>query len=138
MRQKNELDEKIDGYDRALFEMDQEYEGQTAQIRTEYEAKLERTKGVFEENYKRRLDVAKRTMRGEMELELIEQKGKSRQDFLQEKLELEDGFSEKSQQDVLRSLGVQSQLVSENRDLKDSLEKVTANLKELMRMRGGM
>ena len=118
--------------------MDQEYEGQTAQIRTEYEAKLERTKGVFEENYKRRLDVAKRTMRGEMELELIEQKGKSRQDFLQEKLELEDGFSEKSQQDVLRSLGVQSQLVSENRDLKDSLEKVTANLKELMRMRGGM
>ena len=120
------------------YEMDAEFEGQTETIRKDFEKKLEKTKTELKGNYKKKLTEAKDIFQKENELKLVEQEGKARQGYLAEKMNYEQQFNDKSAEDVVKALDRQSQLVSENQSLKDSLSKVQADLEEIMKIKKGL
>uniref|UniRef100_A0A7S2U877 Uncharacterized protein n=1 Tax=Attheya septentrionalis TaxID=420275 RepID=A0A7S2U877_9STRA len=129
-----EFDEKVEGYETAMFEMDKDFEGQTEQIKAEFEAKLKVKETALEEQYKSKIVVAKQKLESEVDLKLGEQGGRLRQDFLQEKMVYESDFNSNNQENVIRSLETQSKLVEENIQLKESLDQVKADLEDIMKM----
>jgi hypothetical protein len=132
---KQDFDIKMKDYEKAIFEMDQEFEGQTSLIKAEYEEKLKQSKLVLEDEYKVKFTKAKAALQKESELKLLEQEGKLKQEFLQEKLSFEATFNTKNAEDIVRGLERQSQLITENNELKESLDQVQAELKEIMKMK---
>ena len=135
---KQEYDDKMEKYETTIFEMDKEFEGQTDKIRLEFEARLDTAEKGYKKKYKTKLDKARRELENESELKLIKQGGKLRQEFLEERLAYENEFSNKSQKEVMQALGAQSKLVSENNELKDSLDQIKRDLEEINRMTGRM
>lgn len=132
-----EYEEKKAGYEAALYEMDTEFEGQTDVIRAEFEKKLEDTKKTLEADYKVKLKKIKSTLEQENNLRLFEQEGRLKQKFLQEKAVFEAEFNSRTADDLVKALEKQSELITENNELKDSLEKVRAELKEIMEIKKG-
>lgn len=135
---KLEFEEEKEKYERALYEMDSEFEGQTDIIRAEYEKKLLKTKVNLEADYITRLKRVKSTLEEESKLKLIEQEGKLKQQFLQEKLGYQADFNSKTANDLVKALNYQSKLVSENKELKENLDQVQADLKEIMQRKKGL
>lgn len=132
---KQEFEVKVEGYEKAIFEMDQEFEGQTTQIKAEFNEKLEKSRLELDDQYKAKFSKAKLTMEKETELKLLEQEGKLKQEFLQDKLSYESGFNNKSADDIVKALGRQSALITENQLLKESLDSVQADLQEIIKMK---
>ena len=123
---------KKESYEGALYEMDTDFEGETAKIKAEFDKKLEITKEELKQEYKEKLVRVKDTIEKESELKLVEQEGRLKQKFLQEKASYEAEFNARTASDLVQALETQSKLVKENRELKESLDQVQADLKEIM------
>ncbi len=132
---KVEYEEKKEKYEKALYEMDTEFEGQTEKIKKDFQKKLESTKVALEKDYKTKLQRVKSKIEEDANIKLVETEGKLKQEFLQQKLAYEAEFNAKSAEDIIKALDKQSGLVSENKDLKDSLDKVQSELKEILKMK---
>lgn len=130
-----DLDAKVETYEKALFEMDLEFEGQTSIIKAEYAAKLEESRMELEDEYNSKLSKAKAVLQEESELKLFEQEGRMKQEFLQGKLAFEASFNQKSTEDIIKGLERQSQLITENKELRESLEQIQGELKDIVKMR---
>lgn len=129
---KVDFDLKKESYEGVLYEMDTDFEGETTKIKAEFDKKLEITKEELKQEYKEKLVRVKDTIEKESELKLVEQEGRLKQKFLQEKASYEAEFNARTASDVVQALETQSKLVKENRELKESLDQVQADLKEIM------
>uniref|UniRef100_A0A7S3Q983 Uncharacterized protein n=1 Tax=Chaetoceros debilis TaxID=122233 RepID=A0A7S3Q983_9STRA len=135
---KIEYQAKKGGYEEALYEMDAEFEGQTDEIQKVYEQKLEDTRVELRLDYKVKLARVREELYSENEMNLIQQEGTLRQGFLQEKLAYEVEFNSRSAEEVVKALDRQSELVTENQEIKTSLENVQRDLKEIMKLKRGL
>jgi len=133
-----EFEAKVEGYEKAIFEMDQEFEGQTTLIKAEFNEKLEKSRLELNDQYKAKFSKAKLTLENESELKLLEQEGRLKQEFLQDKLSYESGFNNKSADDIVKALGRQSKLITENKELKESLDSVQADLEAILKMKNSL
>lgn len=118
--------------------MDAEFEGQTDDIQKEYERKLENTRVELRQEYTVKLTRVREELQSENEMNLIQQEGKLRQEFLQEKLAYEVEYNNRNAEEIVKALDRQSELVTENQELKTSLENVQKDLKEIMKLKKGL
>lgn len=133
----SDLANKRKSYEDALYEMDSEFEDGTSVLRKEFEEKLEVAKVEIKEEYNDKLEKVTTSLRQENGLKLVQQEGRLKQEFLQEKMEYTNEYNRRSADDVLKSLEKQSSLISENQELKESLQRLESDLKDIMKARKG-
>uniref|UniRef100_A0A7S4JCW9 Uncharacterized protein n=1 Tax=Odontella aurita TaxID=265563 RepID=A0A7S4JCW9_9STRA len=133
---KVEYSRQLEEKEEALFKMDEEFEDQTVQIRAdlevEYEKKVEKTTATMKNQFDRQLKRERRALEGQAEVRLEEQGGKLRQAFLEEKMAYEVEFNDKKQRETIMALEKQSNLLSENSELKEALDAIKADLESIM------
>ena len=122
----------------ALFEIDREYEGQTARMKKKFDMQLKEELNELATRLKRQYTTnterLKDAMQRDTELQKVELSGKLRQDFLQEKLNYINEMSGTKRDQLSSILQEQAQIKIANQELEAALAASRKELEDIQNM----
>lgn len=121
-----QLVRRISQLEDSLFEMDREFEGQTARMKKQYDNTLREELQALAIRLKDEFEIVKQKMdesyKADLGLQLEVQKNVLRQDFLKEKLDLITDSGDATRRNLANVLAEQAKIASINQDLERALE----------------
>jgi len=132
------LVERVTELENALFEIDREYEGQTARMKKKFDMQLKEELNELATRLKRQYTTnterLKDAMQRDTELQKVELSGKLRQDFLQEKLNYINEMSGTKRDQLSSILQEQAQIKIANQELEAALAASRKELEDIQNM----
>lgn len=130
--------ERVTELENALFEIDREYEGQTARMKKKFDMQLKEELNELATRLKRQYTTnterLKDAMQRDTELQKVELSGKLRQDFLQEKLNYINEMSGTKRDQLSSILQEQAQIKIANQELEAALAASRKELEDIQNM----
>jgi len=121
-----QLVSRISQLEDSIFEMDREFEGQTARMKKQYDNTLREELQAMASRLKDGFDIVKvkldETYKADLGLQLEVQKNIIRQDFLREKLDLITDSGERTRESLASVLAEQAKISIKNQELERALE----------------
>ena len=132
---------KISDLEDALFEMDREFEGQTARQQKKFDATLKNELEALMVKLKNEFETKTKEIEEQYEkdtaLKLDVQRGKLQQTFLQEKVEYMRDNGEKKRNELAKILDDQAKISAANKELEDALMTSKQELQNLIGNKSG-
>ena len=134
-----QLVSRISQLEDSIFEMDREFEGQTAKMKKQYDSTLRGELQALAYRLKDEFEVVKRKMddtyKADLGLQLEVQKNVLRQDFLKAKLDLMSDSGEKMRENLASVLVEQAKISHMNEELERALELSKKEIETLVQNR---
>jgi chromosome segregation ATPase len=131
-----QLVQKISQLEDSLFEMDREFEGQTAKMKKQYDNTLREELQTLAGRLKNEFELVKQKMdesyKADLGLQLEVQKNVLRQDFLKEKLDMITDSGEKTRETIAHVLAEQAKISNMNAELEKALERSKKEIETLV------